>query len=332
MSGSRYQMIRKLADGGMAEIFLAHAVDATSRTRVAVKQMAARFRADPEYMEMFRSEARIGQLLRHPNVVRVIDSSRVDDRHYFVMEYVHGTSFLCLLRCAYQCSVVLPTDIVVSITMRAANGLHHAHEQVDEIGNPLGIVHRDVSPSNILVGFDGSVKVADFGVAKTRNSVDVTCDDVVKGKLGYMSPEQCRGRELDCRSDVFALGIMLFEATTGRRLFHSDNSYDVLHATITRDAPMPRFALPGYDPHLERIVMRALARDRADRYPSAAAMRRDLAAYAERRGLDVGPHRLARFIPRMLAMADRRTTEQLPAIVETSARTMRYESRRKLAA
>jgi serine/threonine protein kinase len=328
MSSGKYQVIRKLADGGMAEIFLAHEVGGYGkRRRVAIKQMAPRFRQDDEYMEMFRTEAKIGSLIRHPNVVRIIDGSRVDDRSYFVMEYVHGTTFLRLLRAAFQCSVLLPTDVVVSVLMRAANGLHHAHEQHDERGAPMHIVHRDVSPSNILLGYDGSVKVADFGVAKTAASPDITCADIVKGKLGYMSPEQCRGRALDCRSDIFAMGILLFEATTGRRLFHSDNSYDVLHTTITQDSPMPTRVLPGYDPHLERIVMRCLARERDARYSTAAELRRELAALAERRGLDISARRLARFIPRMFAMADRRATAPFESVVLTSARTTRYEPR-----
>lgn len=333
MSNRRYQVIRKIADGGMAEIFLAHVVGADgARHRVAIKQMAPRFRNDAEYMEMFRTEAAIGSAIRHPNVVRIIDDSRVDDRSYFVMEYVHGTTFLRLLRSAFQCSVLLPTDIVVSTLIRAANGLHHAHEQRNADGRCMGIVHRDVSPSNILLGYHGAVKVADFGVAKTAASPDITCADIVKGKLGYMSPEQCRGLELDRRSDIFALGILLFEATTGRRLYHSDSSYDVLHTTITRDAPAPHRVLPGYDPHLERIVQRCLVRKPAGRYATAAELCRDLVAYAERRGLDIGPQRLARFIPRMFAMADRRATAPFEAIVPTSARTTRYERRRSCAA
>jgi serine/threonine-protein kinase len=243
---------------------------------VVLKRLRASHHQDPRYYRMLAAEARLLQELHHPNIVAAYDTTRVATEGYFTMEYVDGLTLFQLMAPLARCGATLPIDVAVSIIIEAAAGLHHAHELVSESGMPCNVIHRDVSMSNVLVGRDGSVKVADFGVAKARNNEIETDVNLIKGKLGYMSPEQCRGQRLDRRSDVFALGILLYETTTGRRLFTARKPWESLCEIRRCIIPLPSSVSPGYPAALEEIVMRALAADREGRYPSALALMHDL--------------------------------------------------------
>jgi serine/threonine protein kinase len=283
--GGKYQILRRLAVGGMAELYLA-------RTRgmggfeklVVIKRVLPHLAEEPEFIEMFFREARLAATLDHPNIVHVMDIGALDEDPYFVMEYVHGEDLRAVLRKAASRGS-LGLEQAVAIVDAAATGLHYVHERNGLDGRPLGLVHRDVSPSNILVTYDGGVKVADFGIVKAAARTQMTRAGMMKGKVGYMSPEQCRGDEVDRRSDVFALGILLYETTTGHRLFHGDNDYAVLHRIVSGKYMPLSFDVQGYPESLKAIVSRALRRDVDERYPTAEALSIDLQSFAHEAGL-----------------------------------------------
>lgn len=291
--GGKYQLLRRLAVGGMAELYLA-------RTRgmggfeklVVIKRVLPHLAEEPEFIEMFFTEARLAATLDHPNIVHVMDIGGEDEDPYFVMEYVHGEDLRAVLRTSAKRGP-LSLECAVAIVIGAATGLHHVHERVGLDGLPLGLVHRDVSPSNILVTYDGGVKVADFGIVKAAARTQMTRAGMMKGKVGYMSPEQCRSEGIDRRSDVFGLGILLYETTTGHRLFHGDNDYAVLHRIASGKYMPLSFDVEGYPEPLKAIVVRALQREPDDRYPTAQAFSTDLESFAHEAGLRLSSQAVA---------------------------------------
>lgn len=293
MPGS-YQPLRRLAVGGMAEIFLARAEGLGGFDKLCVqKRILPQHASDQAFVRIILDEARLMATLSHPNIAQVYDVGVEAGRHFFTMEYVHGEDLREILRAA---GGPLPLGEALGIIIGTAAGLHHAHEARGADGTPLRIVHRDVSPSNVLCGYDGGVKVTDFGVAKWAAQRSETEHGMLKGKVGYMSPEQCRAEPLDRRSDVFALGILLYEATTGRRPFDAESDFEVMNAIVNRAAAPPSTVVPGYPPELEAIVMKALERDRAARHATAEEMQHALEALAAERRLAIGPSALARFM------------------------------------
>ena len=274
-----YELLRRIATGGMAEVFLAKQRGIGGFERlVCIKRILPHLAVQQDFVTMFMDEARIAASLVHPNIAQIYEVGRVDDAHYIAMEYVRGED----LRHVYNEEVArgraMPAGPAAQIAMGAACGLDHAHRQTTIDGRPLEIVHRDVSPQNVLVTFDGHVKLVDFGVAKAVGKAAETKAGVLKGKYSYMSPEQAAGETVDARTDVFALGVTLYEVTTGQRLFRRDNEIETLHAVIACEVPPPSAVLPGYDPELEAVVVRALAREAAARFQSAG----DLAQALER--------------------------------------------------
>jgi serine/threonine protein kinase len=291
----KVQVLRRLAVGGMAELYLARARGAGGFEKlVVVKRVLPHLAQDPDFIDMFFREARLAATLDHPNVVHVMDIGAQDDDPYFVMEYVHGEDLRSILRKAAPRALAL--EHAVAIVDAAATGLHYVHERVGLDGRPLGLVHRDVSPSNILVTYEGAVKVADFGIVKAAARTQMTRAGMMKGKVGYMSPEQCRGDEIDRRSDVFALGILLYETTTGRRLFHGDNDYAVLHRIVSGRYMPLCFDEVDVPEALAAIVSRALQRDADARYPTAQGLSDDLQAFAREAGLRLSPQVIAECI------------------------------------
>lgn len=279
-----YLLRRYLTQGGMAALFLGHHVSA--RNVVVVKRVLPQFSRDLSFTRMFSREAHIASVLRHPNIVEVYDSGALDSEGcYFVMEYIHGVDlshFLGVLRSRNQ---AMPIDHALAIVLGMCEGLHHAHQQTGEDGQLLEIVHRDVSPSNIMVAFDGSIKVMDFGVAKALALTSFTEAGTRKGKLSYMAPEQARADSLDRRSDVFAIGAVLYELTTMRRLFTGDNELAVIHQLMYEARTRPSEVVPGYPPALERIVLKAVAHDPKDRFGTAAEMGAALRDFAYNAGV-----------------------------------------------
>ena len=277
---ANYEILGRLAAGGMAEVLLAKQQGLGGFERlVCLKRILPHLSGQEEFLKMFQDEARIAANLIHPNVAQIYDIGQSGEHYYIAMEYVRGQD----LRRVYNQEVArghsIPRHVAASIVMGAAAGLDYAHRQTALDGSPLGIVHRDISPQNILVTYDGHVKLIDFGVAKAAGKLNQTRAGVLKGKYSYMSPEQASGDPVDARTDIFALGTTLYEITTGTRLFKRDNELETLHAVIACNVPRPGEVVPGYDAELEAIVLKALAYDAADRYQTAGELERALEGF-----------------------------------------------------
>ncbi len=299
-SFGRYSLFDFIGKGGMAEIFLARQRTDLGATRLCVvKQILPGLAGDPTFSELLVHEAKLAARLSHGNVVQVFDLGREGDRLFIAMEYVEGFDFNDLLRRCSQAKVRFPFELGVHVVREALRGLGYAHRRVDDEGKLLGIVHRDVSPSNLLVSFEGEVKVCDFGIARATETVPARgataheLDEAVRGKAGYMSPEHARGEAIDARADVFAAGIVLWEVAAGRRMYRTGEGRGSL-IEQARAANVPELPTQGVpDPErLRAVVGRALAVDRDARYPSAAAMLRDLESYAAGARLMTSPLQL----------------------------------------
>ncbi|HEY5090109.1 MAG TPA: serine/threonine-protein kinase [Polyangia bacterium] len=268
----RYQLIGRLAKGGMAEAYLGICGELPGlHSLVVVKRILPHLSSNEQFVRMFFDEARIGTLLEHPNVVRIIEVGRDREGYFLAMEPVQGKPLSALLRKAARRKSPLGHAEAAFIVGQAADGLGYAHGLEDAEGHPLNVVHRDVSPENILVSFEGAVKVIDFGIASALGRLTETVPGGLKGKIEYMSPEQASGGAIDGRSDVFALGAVLWEALSGRRLFRRETELETMRAIV--DEPVPRLPrAAGVSPRLERIVMRALQKDPEDRFADAREM------------------------------------------------------------
>ncbi len=293
----RYELIQRLAVGGMAEIYLARATGIEGFEKLVVlKRILPQYANSREFVTMFLDEARLSATLQHPNIAQVYDIGQFEDSYFFTMEFIRGEDVRTILKAAVAERKRVPLANALTIIAGAAAGLHAAHEKRTIDGEPLNIVHRDVSPSNVLVSYDGGVKLVDFGVAKAAQRQSKTQAGTLKGKVSYMSPEQCRGKPLDRRSDIFALGILLFEMTTHRRLFKGESEFDIMMKIVNEDVPPPSKTFPKYPPALEKILMRALARDRENRYSSAQEMQVDLEEFARAHGLGLSAVSLGQYM------------------------------------
>lgn len=269
----RYQLLSRLAVGGMAEVYLARQGELSGfKTLVVVKKVLPHLACKPDFIAMFLDEARIASMLDHPNVVRINEVGRADDEYFLAMELVQGKPLASLLRHAERNKLRLPQPLAALIVANAAAGLHHAHQLTGASGESLGLVHRDVSPQNIMVSFEGSVKVIDFGIARALGRISDTASGALKGKLGYMAPEQARGEAVDARADIFSLGVVLWESIAGRRLFQRDNELATLRAVVYE--PIPDLStVTEVSPALNAIVKLAFARDVDERFQTAEEMR-----------------------------------------------------------
>jgi serine/threonine-protein kinase len=273
----KYYLVKKLAEGGMAEIFLAKQVGVEGfEKNVVIKRMLPHLSGTSDFVSMFLDEARLAASLTHPNIVQISDLGLADGCYFICMEYLAGEDFATVLRTAKRRGEHAPLNVVLRVLAEAAVGLHYAHEAVDQRGEPLNLVHRDISPSNIFVTYGGQVKVLDFGIAKAESRVTSTGAGVVKGKYQYMSPEQARGDTIDRRSDIFALGVSLFEALSGVRPFARDTDLAVLKAVLGSEHQPIRALRPDLPLEVEQIVNKAMAPEAADRYPTALAFAQDI--------------------------------------------------------
>jgi serine/threonine-protein kinase len=264
----------------MAEVYLALSGELSGyRTLVVVKRILPHLASNTDFIRMFLDEARIAALLDHPNVVRIIEVGHDGDEYFLVMELVQGKPLSAIVRKAAKEMQPLTPALASYIVAQAANGLGYAHNLVDSEGRPLGVVHRDVSPQNILVSFEGAVKMIDFGIARALGRVSQTNPGGLKGKIEYMSPEQASSEDVDRRADVFALGVVLWEAVTGRHLFRRDTELATMRAIVDEPIPPPSDVMP-VAPQLEGIIMRALAKKREDRFQTAQEMAMALERYA----------------------------------------------------
>ena len=294
---NKYRLLAPLGRGGMAEVFLARAEGIRGFQRLlAVKRILPTFAGDPDFVRMFLDEARIAATLHHPNIVRVFEVDIAGGQVFYVMEYLHGHSVAALLRRLADGGVRLPLDGAVAIAAAVAAGLHHAHERRSADGEPLHIVHRDVGPGNVILTYDGHVKLIDFGIARAAGNLHRTQFGLFKGKLPYASPEQCRCEPLDRRSDVFSLGVVLYELTTGQPPFAADGDRELLRAVSDARVTPPRQIDRSYPRGLEAVVMKALAASPDERYPSARALQRDLKALASELALDLSATGLSRLV------------------------------------
>ncbi|GEN12671.1 serine/threonine protein kinase [Myxococcus fulvus] len=275
-----YVLVRKLAEGGMAEIFLAKLLGADGFERnVVIKRMLPHLSNIPDFVEMFRDEARLAAKLSHPNIVQIQELGFTEGCYYICMEYLAGEDFSTTLRLAGRRRAYLPFPIVLRVLIDSARGLHYAHEFCNEMGQPLNVVHRDISPSNLYLTYQGQVKVLDFGIAKAESRLANTRTGVVKGKYMYMAPEQAKGQGVDRRADIFALGVSLYEALTHVRPFSRENDLAVLNALLHGEFKRPRELRPDLPAELEAIVLKAMAPLPQDRYATAEAFAEDLEAF-----------------------------------------------------
>jgi len=272
----RFLLQRRIALGGMAEIWLA--IDSTQPRNdwIVVKRILPHYAQSSEFVAFFLNEGSIAVRLHHPNIVATYELGQIDDQYFLTMEYVRGDTLLQVLRRAGKRAHRLPLGFAVDVVRGAAGGLGYAHAACDRQGQPLGIVHRDVSPHNLLLGWNGAVKLTDFGIAKASTQLHHTKTGTIKGKLAYVAPEQIRGGQVDARTDVFALGIVLHETITGRPLFKASSEAETLARVMNCVVPSLHEVRPDCPPELDRIALRALAHDREDRYQSAEEMVEDL--------------------------------------------------------
>ncbi len=283
---SRIEPLTRLATGGMADIWLSRELGAAGLERfVVVKRLLPHLARDPEIVDMFVSEGRFVARLVHPNVVQIHDIGHDDEGFFLVMEYVAGCSASELLIAAAQAHTRLPLGAALCIAEQACRGAHAAHELRAPTGEPLGLVHRDISPHNLMLGPSGEVKLLDFGIAKATEAAEVTRTGTVKGKQGYMSPEQCSAKHVDRRSDVFALGIVTWELFTGARLFKREAEYATMHAIVNGDVRLASAVRPDVPAGLDEVLGKALAVDPDQRYQTADAFRRALVAVVEEAGI-----------------------------------------------
>jgi serine/threonine protein kinase len=280
-SSSRYTILGRLASGGMADIFLVLATtDAGVDRHLVLKRVLAERARDPTFVKMFLDEARLSAQLQHPNIAQVFDVGKLAGSYFYTMEYVHGEDVRALLKRMSSQRKVLPENLALYIASGALAALHHAHDRTTPDGKPLNIVHRDVSPSNVMVSYEGAVKLLDFGVAKASQRSTESRSGSIKGKMTYLSPEQVRGTVVDRRSDIFSMGIVLYEMLTCKRLFKRENDFGAMMAIANDDVPPPSRLRPGLSSEIDRVVMTALEKDRDRRYASAAAMLEDIEAVA----------------------------------------------------
>jgi formylglycine-generating enzyme required for sulfatase activity/serine/threonine protein kinase len=296
-AGGRYELLLELASGGMATVYVGRQRGAGGFERlVAIKRMHKHLAESPDVVASFMDEARVASTIRHPNVVSVHDVYEHEGELFLVMDFVDGVSVAQLFKAALQNDVMIPRAAAIRILAQALHGLHAAHEQRDLSGNALGIVHRDATPHNLLLGEDGSVRIADFGVAKAHERSVHTETGVAKGKIAYMSPEQARAQHVDRRTDVFAMGITAIEILSGRRMFEGHTNVQILVAVSTGNMPKLSELNLILPPELENIIVKAIAHDPAARWQTADDFASALEHFASTSGATEGQRELSRTV------------------------------------
>jgi serine/threonine protein kinase/ActR/RegA family two-component response regulator len=293
-----FDIVRSLSQGGMADLFLARARGMVGTHRlVVIKRLRLKYAHDAEFAAMFLDEARIALSLEHANIVRTYEVGTWNGALCIALEYLRGSDLGQLMASAPSLEQHLTLEAALTVASSLAAGLHHAHTRSSEDGSPLHIVHRDVSPGNVFICDDGQVKLLDFGVASYSERVSRrTPRGVIKGKFPYMSPEQCLNDEVDARSDLFSLGVLLYELTTGRRPFRGLRAVDIVQKVIDAPIDPPSRVRPGYPPVLQRLVLRALSKRAEERHASAEEFESELEDVARQLGLVLAPGPVARFI------------------------------------
>ena len=325
----KYRVIKRLEAGGMAEVYLGEAVSVQGfRKKVAIKRVLPHLAQNQSFIEMFLDEARLSARLDHANIVSVFDISKREDTYFLIMEFVDGINLKRILESLTKRGQRIRLVDAVYLAIEACRGLSYAHELADENGKPLGIVHRDISPPNIMVTRRGEVKLADFGLAKASTQIQTTDPGVVKGKFSYLSPEAANGLQVDARTDIFAIGIVLWEMLAGKRLFWGENDYATVKliqkANVPRLAPLNR----EVDEAFEEVLLKALTREPENRYQSAREFGGALSDYLYRHQLNVNAYDVARLVeslsdgasaPEEQSLIDRLIQEELDESVGISS-------------
>ncbi|EKD42087.1 MAG: Serine/threonine protein kinase [uncultured bacterium] len=294
-----YIILDKIAHGGMAEVYKAKTSDPLGIERlVVIKRILPHIASQPEYVEMLVDEAKIAVHFTHGNIAQVYDLGRIGDDYFIVMEYVDGRTLSQILRAFRDKPDPIPVDVVVYTMMEICRALDYIHNKKDVSGVPLGIVHRDISPQNIIISYSGNIKVIDFGVAKSLEKLNQTEAGVLKGKFAYMSPEQARGQLVDHQSDLFSVGILLWELLTQTRLFKRNNNKETVQAVLKYKIPKPSDLRPEISSSLEKIIMKALSRYKWFRYKQAADIADDLEKLLYKEYPDFRPLHIAEFLYR----------------------------------
>lgn len=290
--GDKYTLVEHIATGGMAEVYRANysGIEGFAKELV-VKTLRDEFAARPEVVQMFLNEARVAATLTHGNVVHTYDLGEIGGEYFIAMELLKGEELVQVLRRSQQMGKPITMELGIGMIMQSCEGLHYVHSRTDDTGRNLGLVHRDINPTNVHVGYDGACKILDFGIAATRASA-VAKKGQVAGKVSYMAPEQLQGLQIDARADIFPLGVMLYELCLHRRLFRGSRE-EVARRVLEGDIPPPTFVDPSFPPALEAIIMKALEVDPADRYQNCDHMFRDLEAFLAEAGMSWTPRRLS---------------------------------------
>ena len=298
----KYILLDRIAVGGMAEIFLARqtGLEGFEKT-VVLKRIRPHLGDKKTFVKMFLNEAKLAAQLSHPNIVTIHDLGKVGESYFIAMEYLFGRDMRRVMPKADALGIPFPIVHACKIASQVLEGLYYAHKKADIFGTPLGIVHRDVTPENIFVSFDGGVKILDFGIAKAANQVEMTRAGEIKGKLSYMSPEQCMGKPLDARSDVFSMGVVLYEWVTGFKLFTGESDVAVLKSITDGKIYRPSYFKADVPEQVETILMKALEKDSAVRYQNAWEMQYDLDRFLASNEFTPSNQHLATFMKQLFA-------------------------------
>ena len=311
----RYRVLERLASGGMAEVFIAESAGIEGfKKRVAIKRVLPHLSEKKRFISMFLDEARLSAQLSHSNCVQVFDIGVGDNAYFIVMEYVDGSDLKAVIDYLKGNNRVFPVEIATLIAVRICEGLTYAHELQGADGKDLHIVHRDMSPPNVLITKHGEVKIVDFGLAKATSQLEKSEPGIIKGKFSYLAPEAALGGDVDLRADIFAVGIILWELLSGKRLFLADTDFATVKMVQQAQVPPLRAMRPDVPDELDRILARALAKDPAARYGSARDLGRDLTTFLYRQGKPVSSFDLAELVRGAMALRKKKAPDKTSVI------------------
>ena len=303
----KYYLLELINVGGMAEVFKAKMFGVEGFEKiVAIKRILPEVAEDAEFIKMFVDEAKIAVKLQHPNVVQIFELGKIEDSYFIAMELINGKDLKTIRKRLKRVDLLMPVEQSAYIISQVCDGLDYAHRKTDEKMNPLNIVHRDISPQNMIVSYEGTVKLIDFGIAKAKSKSTKTQVGMLKGKFSYMSPEQVSGQPIDRRSDIFSLGVVFFEMLTGKRLFLGKNDVETLEKIRKAEVLPPSVFNSAVPPELDRIVLKALAKDREDRYQWASEFSEDLKKFSYSSGKSFSRQDMMNFMSEFFADAEQR--------------------------
>ena len=289
--------MRRIAVGGMAEIYIARHQGMKGFSRnIVIKKIRSHLSKEKSFVTMFLNEAKLAAQINHSNIAQIYDLGRVGDSYFIAMEYVRGRDLRTVVAKAQSVGIPFPLEYTLLVACEVCEGLFYAHRKVDDQAKPLNIVHRDVTPENIMVSFDGEVKVLDFGIAKAENMATETKVGELKGKLGYMSPEQIMGKTVDQRSDLYSLGVVLYEVLTHHKLFSGKHDVDVMRNVVEGNIYPPSYFNKDIPQAVEEIIMRCLERNRVSRYQSAWEVQVDIRQFLSQHEFDPSSIHLSNFM------------------------------------